>query len=283
MAQLMTDAWAARRSRAADLQGRQPFAAEILALYSALLPVQEEAFVETRARPPAAGRIAAYVAEGVFPRVAAVTVEAAPPELRAAVANRVAEVSPQAIVAAWMFGDAQPEVDRYLARASLSPVLEALEDTAAVAFPGPRDERHCPRCAGPPQLSYFAAPSEDLASGGRRLVCARCHAEWGYPRMTCASCGETAGARLPIYSETGTAAGERGGVIRGLGPQRESDALFPHIRIEGCESCGHYLLNIDVAANSFAVPIVDELAALPLDLYARDRGLTKITPNLVGF
>jgi hypothetical protein len=27
---------------------------------------------------------------------------------------------------------------------------------------------------------------------------------------------------------------------------------------------------------------VDELAALPLDLYAADQGLVKITPNLMG-
>jgi hypothetical protein len=31
------------------------------------------------------------------------------------------------------------------------------------------------------------------------------------------------------------------------------------------------------------VPEVDELAALPLDLYAAGCGLSKITPNLMGF
>jgi len=31
------------------------------------------------------------------------------------------------------------------------------------------------------------------------------------------------------------------------------------------------------------VPEVDELAALPLDLYAAGHGLSKITPNLMGF
>jgi len=28
---------------------------------------------------------------------------------------------------------------------------------------------------------------------------------------------------------------------------------------------------------------VDELVAMPLDLYAADQGLSKITPNLMGF
>lgn len=282
-AQVVNGVWAARRARAEDLLHRTPFVAEILTLYASLLPVQEEVFLEARAAPPEPGRVAAYVADNVAPRIVEATMEAGPPALRTALTERMGGGEVQAVVAAWMAGDAQPAADRYLARASLSPVLDAMQDSAAFAFPGPRDERHCPRCAGPPQLSYFAVASDDLASGGRRLVCARCDAEWGYPRMTCASCGETSGAKLPIYSETGTAAGERGGVIRGLGPQRESDALFPHVRIEGCETCGRYLMNIDMAANPLAVPVVDELVALPLDLYARDRGLTKITPNLMGF
>jgi hypothetical protein len=31
------------------------------------------------------------------------------------------------------------------------------------------------------------------------------------------------------------------------------------------------------------VPEVDELTALPLDLFASEQGLSKITPNLMGF
>ena len=30
------------------------------------------------------------------------------------------------------------------------------------------------------------------------------------------------------------------------------------------------------------MPVVDELVALPLDLYAQERGFTKIMPNLMG-
>jgi FdhE protein len=55
------------------------------------------------------------------------------------------------------------------------------------------------------------------------------------------------------------------------------------MRIEACNSCRRYLLAIDVARDRMAVPLVDEMAAIPLDLYARDRGYTKTTPNLVGF
>ena len=283
MARLLTDVWEARGTRAAVLLQRRPFAADILTLYAALLPVQEEAFLEARAAPPAPGRIAPYVAERVAPRIVAATLDAGPQALVNALAEPKDLASIEAMIAGWMLGDGQPAVHRYLARASLSPVLEAMEDRAAGAFSGSRDASHCPRCGGPPQLSFFARAAEDLASGGRRLMCARCHAEWGYPRMTCASCGEESGSRLSIYSEAGTASGERGGVVRGLGPQKGSDAVFPHLRIEACDTCKRYLLNIDLAEDPAAVPLVDELAAVPLDLFALDHGLTKITPNLMGF
>jgi formate dehydrogenase maturation protein FdhE len=59
--------------------------------------------------------------------------------------------------------------------------------------------------------------------------------------------------------------------------------MFPHLRIEGCSGCNRYLIDVDLGHDARAVPEVDELAALPLDLYAAERGLSKITPNLMGF
>ena len=59
--------------------------------------------------------------------------------------------------------------------------------------------------------------------------------------------------------------------------------VFPHLRIASCSTCNRYLIEVDMARDARAVPEVDELAALPLDLYAADQGLTKVTPNLMGF
>jgi formate dehydrogenase maturation protein FdhE len=42
-------------------------------------------------------------------------------------------------------------------------------------------------------------------------------------------------------------------------------------------------LTIDLDRDPRAVPLVDEIAAIPLDLYAKERGLTKLVPNLMGF
>ena len=66
-------------------------------------------------------------------------------------------------------------------------------------------------------------------------------------------------------------------------PARDGGPVFPHVRIEGCHSCKRYLIDVDMGRDARAVPEVDELAALPLDLHAAELGLTKITPNLMGF
>ena len=280
------DRWTDRRRRTAVLRDRRPFARDILDFYGALLSVQEDAYRDAAASPPPADRLPAYVSELVMPAVVGAALAAAPDALRLAISARTEEADLPGMVSSWMRGKAIPPVDTFLARAATSPVLEALGERAAAAFPGPRAERTCPRCGGPPQLSYFAPAGEDLAAGPRLLLCARCHAGWGYARMTCPSCGENSGPRLPIFSEEGTAAGERGSVIRGLpaGVAREApSAVFPHMRIEACDSCRRYLLNVDLAGDPAAVPLVDELSALPLDLYARERGFSKITTNLMGF
>src|SRR5437660_1395377 len=101
-----------------------------------------------------------------------------------------------------------------------------------------------------------------LVTAPRRLVCSRCSESWIYPRMICAGCGNPDTTGLPVYSDA-----ER----------------FPGLRIDACEVCRTYLVTVDLPKNPAAEPVVDELAALPLDLFARERGFTKITPNLVGF
>lgn len=281
--------WMHRRERTAELRNRHEFARELLDFFAALLGVQEQAYEEAISARPSASELVAYVAEMVVPAVVDVSIATGPVRLRETVAVRLETTDPREFVAAWIRGQDQVLVDRYLARASLGPVLEALGPEAAASCIGVHDLRHCPSCGGPPQLSYFAIADEDLAAGGRFLVCARCHGSWGYARMTCPGCGEDSSSRLPIFNEEGTTSGECGAVVRGLqgkleSPHRaEQNAVFPHMRIEACDTCQRYLLNIDLAADRAAVPIVDELAGVPLDLYARERGFSKITPNLMGF
>jgi FdhE protein len=57
---------------------------------------------------------------------------------------------------------------------------------------------------------------------------------------------------------------------------------YDHIRVEGCETCKHYIKSVDLTRLGLAVPLVDEVAAAPLDLWAREHGYTKIELNLIG-
>jgi len=57
---------------------------------------------------------------------------------------------------------------------------------------------------------------------------------------------------------------------------------FSHIRIEACDTCKSYLRTIDLTKNGCAIPIVDDLAAIPLSLWAQERGYTRLQPNLLG-
>ncbi|HKX17685.1 MAG TPA: hypothetical protein VJT33_06705, partial [bacterium] len=70
--------WAARRARAESLRARYPFARGPLALYRALVDVQEAAWTGARQDAPAAGDLPAYVAERVLPGVIEVSAAAGP-------------------------------------------------------------------------------------------------------------------------------------------------------------------------------------------------------------
>jgi formate dehydrogenase maturation protein FdhE len=54
------------------------------------------------------------------------------------------------------------------------------------------------------------------------------------------------------------------------------------VRIEACDSCHHYIKTIDLTKNGNAVPVVDELAAIPLSLWAEENGYSKLQANLLG-
>jgi hypothetical protein len=272
--------WTARMQRADELRERHGFAAELLTLYLALAPVQEDAWRIARESPPPPAELAEWAAARVLPHVVEATVAAAPAMLREAVVGRFAHDGIADSLAGWLAGEELEPVERYLARASVAPVLEALGDRvgAACAPEGGEDGLLCPRCGGLPQLSCVADSGEDLVSGRRSLLCSRCGSSWDFTKSTCPACGESDEARLVVFAETW------GGPASANGDGDEgSPVVFPNLRIVSCESCSSYLIEVDLARDGRAVPEVDELAAVPLDLYAADQGLTKVTPNLMGF
>jgi formate dehydrogenase maturation protein FdhE len=250
--------WTARRRRTAELTRRYPYAAEVLRLYAALLDVHETAFDAAPALDDTAA-VAAHAAADVLPTVVAATVAAGPELLGEQATRRLTEGGLEGLVLEWLEGGEQSPLDRYLARAAVTPVMEAVADR--LPPPSNVDARHCPRCGGLPMLAVIEPGGETLTGSRRRLVCSRCLADWSHPRMVCAGCGETRSDRLPIYEE---------------------GDWIPHARVEGCESCGRYLISIDLRKDGAAVPPVDELAAMPLALHAESLGFTKIVPNMMG-
>jgi hypothetical protein len=255
-------AWAARRRRAAELRERLPFAAEVLTLELALLDVQEPAHEAAAARPPEPAALLRTAVHDLLPRVVEATVAAGPAALADAVVGRFHGADLDDLVARWLRGADQAAVDRYLARAVTAPLLAAAApDALAALCPGPRGARLCPRCGGPPQLSFAGVSDDPMVTAPRQLLCARCAAAWVHPRMICPSCGAEDPARLTVYADA-----ER----------------LPQLRVEGCAACRRYLVGVDARRDPAAVPVVDELAALPLDLFARERGLRKVVPNHMG-
>src|SRR5579859_3793208 len=248
--------WAERRRRAAELLEVQPHAAELFRLYLALSEVWADAWETSRsARPDLAG-LPAYAAEHVLPRVLEATLAAGPEKLRAEALRRFHEADLAGMAARWLAGDELRATDRYLARASLAPILEALPETARLLGGADAGKNRCPACGGLPQLSYFGVSGEALVTAPRYLLCSRCSASWTYPRMVCAGCGSLETGAMPIFADA-----ER----------------FPGYRVDACEACHQYLVTIDLPKDPEAVPVVDELAALPLDLFARERGFSKVT------
>jgi formate dehydrogenase maturation protein FdhE len=55
------------------------------------------------------------------------------------------------------------------------------------------------------------------------------------------------------------------------------------VRVEACDTCHYYLKSIDLTVDGLAIPLVDEVATVPLDLWAGEHGYKKAEANLMGF
>jgi FdhE protein len=115
----------------------------------------------------------------------------------------------------------------------------------------------CPICDSPPVVGVLRQEGH----GARRsLICSLCLTEHDYMRVVCPACGERKFEALPIFTAD----------------------QFPHVRIEACDSCRTYLKSVDLTKDGHAVPIVDDIASVSLDVWARDRGYVRLRRNLLG-
>jgi FdhE protein len=145
----------------------------------------------------------------------------------------------------WDLNSPAPPLD-FFARALLQPYA----GTLPAATP-------CPWCTQAPQVGSLRPQGEGLALD---LVCSLCLRSRSFARARCPGCNESAEDRLLSFSAPD----------------------FVHLRLQVCETCQAYLPLVDLSRDPQAIPEVDELAGLPLDLWAQDQGYHKLQPNLAG-
>ena len=145
---------------------------------------------------------------------------------------------------------------RFTALALLQPCAEYLAGRAAISPPAIR-RPVCTFCGSKP-VAGVLRPEGDGAK--RSLVCSFCYTEWDYLRIGCPACEESRDEKMYVYVAS----------------------QFEHLRVEACESCRTYIKTVDLTKNGLAIPEVDELAAIPLTLWADEQGYTKLSRNIFG-
>lgn len=115
----------------------------------------------------------------------------------------------------------------------------------------------CPVCGSKPIVGVLR-PEGDGAK--KSLICMLCAHEWSFRRVYCPSCGEEREPQMAFYTAPEIA----------------------HVRVDICDTCHTYVKTIDLTKTGLAVPVVDELAAIPLDLWAREHGYEKLQTNMLG-
>lgn len=272
----------ARIARAELLSTRFPFASEVLTFYKQIASFQETFFVNL---PKLCGKRPVVPADRAFrcglkfPALLdafgdflALIENSAPAPLAdesRRLQSRGQAAWPRTLEAYWKAGlsesaregaeiaeePANP-LEQFLCRAYLQPYAEFM--ASAMLPPNlPMTLCRCPRCNSLPVVGVLR-PEGD---GGKRfLLCAFCSQEWEFRRILCAFCGEEREDHLPVYVSH----------------------QLPHIRVESCQTCKHYLRSIDLTKDGNAVPLVDDLAAIPLGLWAEEQGLRRIQCNILG-
>jgi Protein involved in formate dehydrogenase formation len=151
---------------------------------------------------------------------------------------------------------ASEALTEFILRAFLQPYAEFLAANRA-APPAIAAPSVCPLCGSPPMLGVLRTEGD----GGKRfLLCSLCIREWEFRRILCPACGEETESKLPVY----------------LTEQ------LPQVRVEACDTCHCYIRTIDLTKDGHAVPIVDDLAAIPLTLWADEHNYSRLRSNLLG-
>jgi FdhE protein len=256
-------AWQRRIRRAEQLAAKHPFAAEILGFYVPVARFQEGLYqrLERAFKSSSFSLPGPDLTELVdsFPSFLSLVEEKAPARL-AQVAHDLRNSDPNSwtdlFTECWTHIDAPTDPKEFLVLAFFQPYAELARSQANLQLEG-YTSLLCPFCNRKPALGILRQQGD----GGRRsLLCGFCLTEWEFRRLICPGCGQEDHAKLPVYTA----------------------AELPYIRVECCDACQTYIKSIDLTKNGLADPLVDELASVPLNLWAHEHGYAKLYPNLLG-
>ena len=257
--------WDRRIERADELAAAYPFAAEALRFYARIASFQRSLYAGLASGSGRPGSLRDGLELSIllpwFPPYLSLIADAAPLPLAQSAAelsagrDRWEEVLAELWRAREQDAAALTAAEALIAWTFLQPYAEHLADHAEP--PAARAAPLCPLCSGRP-LAGVLRQQGDGAS--RSLICSLCATEWGYRRIVCPACGEESVDKLPVYVAEQLA----------------------HVRVEACDTCRRYIKTIDLTKDGRAVPVVDELAAIPLGLWAAENRYTKVSPNLLG-
>jgi len=263
----------ARIRRAAYLSTAYPFAADILAFYRRICVIQQKLskelhdVLDRQSRlPAAAGTLREQMdLELVLPFVKQAlsdVVPASPEPLALYIKEYLRQPPERWAVSLERYvnqgsanGTPEDSREELLARILIDPYAELLAAKQSV-LPTAAGNL-CPLCGGRPVTGVLRIEGD----GGKRfLLCAFCGTEWEFRRIYCAFCGESREQSLPVFVAE----------------------KFPHIRVEACDTCRHCIRSVDLTKDGHAIPVVDDLAAIPLALWADEYGYQRIQGNLLG-